>query len=278
MNRYFALGGDQDGRINEVLGLDTVKYLIGGAYTHTEADVKQTTDALSQYQATLARTVKLILVRGEKALPTASTIERLLTNEQSFKARLAYDAQNLYVQYNVVSAAELTNAMPDPQTIFKGGNLLDIQLATDLAADPKRKAPAPGDVRLLVTRRDGKPYAVIFRPKVQGFTGTPMVLTSPTGQESFDAIEVTNAVQLAYSKQDGAFSALVTIPLTVLGWTPQPGSRIRLDLGYIFGNSTGVKATGRLYWNNTGFAAGVLNDIPTESRLVPGEWGEAEVE
>lgn len=191
---------------------------------------------------------------------------------------MAYDAENLYVQYDIVSPTELTNAMADPQTIFKGGNLLDIQLATDTAADPKRKTPAPGDVRLLVTRRDGKPFAVIYRPKVKGFQGTPIVLSSPTGQESFDAIEVTNAVQLDYRKQEGAFTATVTIPLAVLGWTPQPGSSVRLDLGYIFGNSTGMKATGRLYWSNTGFAAGILNDIPTESRLVPGEWGEAVVE
>ena len=64
----------------------------------------------------------------------------------------------------------------------------------------------------------------------------------------------------------------------MLGWTPQLGTKVRLDLGYIFGNTTGTKATGRLYWTNTGFAAGVLNDIPTESRLVPNEWGTATVE
>jgi DNA-binding beta-propeller fold protein YncE len=278
MNRYFALGGDQDGRISEVFGLETVKYLAGGTYTHTEADVKATTDALTQYQAALARTMRLVIVRGAKALPTAPVVERVLTNDQSFKARMAYDAQNLYVHYDVVSAAELNNAMTDPQTIFKGGNLLDIQLAADTSADPKRQTPVPGDLRLLVTRQNGKPYAVIFRPKVKGFTGVPTVLTSPTGKESFDAIEVTQAVQLAYRKQDGAFSATLTIPLATLGWTPQPGAKVRLDLGYIFGNTTGTKAMGRLYWTNTGFAAGVLNDIPTESRLVPGEWGEAEVE
>ena len=67
-------------------------------------------------------------------------------------------------------------------------------------------------------------------------------------------------------------------PTRYSGWTPQPGSKVRLDLGYIFGNNTGTKATGRVYWTNAGFDAGVLNDIPTESRLTPHEWGEAEVE
>jgi hypothetical protein len=39
----------------------------------------------------------------------------------------------------------LTNAIPDPQMIFKGGNLLDIQIGTDPAADPQRTTPAPGE-------------------------------------------------------------------------------------------------------------------------------------
>jgi len=278
MNRYFALGGDQDGRINEVLGLDTVAYLSGGVYTHTDTDVLRTTEALTHYQAALARTVKMVIVRGEHELSVAPVISRVLNADQSFKARMAYDAQNLYVQYDVVSPAELTNAMPDPQTIFKGGNLLDLQLATDPTADARRTTPAPGDLRLLVTRRDGKPYAVFFRPKVHGFQGTPTILTSPTGQEAFDAIEVTDSVQLAYHHDAGTFSATLTIPLATLGWSPQPGTKVRMDLGYIFGNVTGLKATGRLYWTNTGFAAGILNDIPTESRLTPGEWGDVEVE
>jgi len=278
MNRYFALGGDVDGRINEVFGLDTVKLLPGGTYVHSEADVKQAIDALTQYQAALARAVRLVIVRGTSALSTAPTVERLLTENQSFKARLAYDENNLYAQYEVVGPTELTSAMTDPKTIFKGGNLLDIQFATDPSADPSRKTPAPGDVRLLVTRRDGKPYAVVFRPKVKGFSGTPTVLTSPTGKESFDAIEVSDAVQLDYRKSAVGFAATVTVPFAVLGWTPLPGSQVRLDLGYIFGNTTGTKATGRLYWTNNGFAAGVLNDIPTESRLEPKEWGTATVE
>ncbi len=38
--------------------------------------------------------------------------------------------------------------------------------ATDPDADPKRKKPAPDDLGILVTRQDGKPFAVVYRPKV----------------------------------------------------------------------------------------------------------------
>jgi len=135
-------------------------------------------------------------------------------------------------------------------------------------------------MRLLVTRQEGKPTAVIFRPKVKGFTGTPIVLKSPTGQESFDVIEKLDAVQLDYRPRPGGFTAVVTIPLTVLGWTPKPGQVVRMDLGYIFGsNAVGSnRAALRAYWSNNSFSANIVDDIPNESRLEPAEWGEAVVE
>ena len=78
--------------------------------------------------------------------------------------------------------------------LFRGGNVLDIQIATDTAADAKRKKPAAGDMRLLVTRKAGKPFAVLYRPRVKGFAGKPIVLTSPTGSEAFDSIEVVESM------------------------------------------------------------------------------------
>lgn len=278
MNRYFALGGDQDGRISEVSGLETVKLLGGGTYKHSEAAVQQTVAAWRDHEARLAKAKKVTIVRGRQALATAPSAGKILTPGQSFTARLAYDADNLYVRYDVAAPAPLVNAAADPQTIFKGGNLLDLQLAADPAADPARTSPALGDVRVLITRRDGKPFAVIYRPKVKGFAGTRIVLTSPTGKEEFDAIETTEKIKLDLAPASEGFTATVTIPLSELGWRPKPGGRVRLDVGYVFGNDTGVKATGRAYWANDGFAAGVLNDIPNESRLVPKEWGEVEVE
>src|SRR5262249_52355909 len=135
-----------------------------------------------------------------------------------------------------------------------------------------------GDVRLLVTRQQGKPLAVIYRPRVMGFQRQPIVLTSPTGQETFDAIEVSDKVKLEYRKTPAGFSALVTIPLAVLDWTPQPNSAVRLDLGYLFGNATGNQCALRAYWSNASPTAGIIGDVPSESRLEPAQWGTATVE
>jgi len=278
MNRYFALAGDQDGRITEVLGLDTVKRLPGGTLTITEADAKRVADAQATYKAGAKRQV-LALVRGREALEAARPVSKSISGTQAFEARAAYDDKNLYVMFNVTSPAPLVSGMADPQLVFKGGNVLDIQLAADPTADhPARKAPVPGDVRILVSQRNGKPVAVAYRPKVQGFKGQPIVFR--TGNvESFDSIDVNDQISLEYKQLTiGTFQATAIIPLSVAGLQPRPGTRIRMDVGCIYGNNEGTKAMARSYWTNNGFSANVLNDVPNESKLEPAMWGEAEVQ
>jgi hypothetical protein len=234
--------------------------------------------AQAEYAGLKARAQRLSIARGRAALGVAPGVIKVVDGKRGFTARAAYDAQDLYVSYEVESPFELVNSIPDPHILFKGGNLLDIQLAADPDADPKRTRPAPGDVRLLVTRQQGKTLAVLYRPRVKGFTGQPVVLKSPTGQEAFDAIEVSDQVRLEYRKTSAGFSAVLAIPLAVLGWAPRPGSLVRLDLGYLFGNATGNQCAQRAYWSNTSPTAGIIGDVPSESRLEPGQWGTATVE
>ncbi len=278
MNRYFLLAGDQDGRVTEILGLDTLKRLPGGVYVHSQADMAQVAKAQADCERARAMSQRLDIVRGKAALAAAKPITRPVDDRRSFTARGAYDAKNLYLSFDVSSPAELTNEISDPRLVFKGGNCLDIQLAADATADPARKTPAPGDLRILVTRHGGKPLAVIYRPRVKGFTGQPIVLSSPTGQESFDAIEPADQIVLEYAKRPGGFTAVATVPLELIGWLPKPGQTLRIDLGYLFGNATGSQVSMRAYWANNSFSANVTNDVPNESRLEPHHWGMATVE
>jgi len=278
MDRYFLLAGDQDGRVTEILGLDTIKRLKGGTLTFTEKDANKAAKALAAYEAQKAKAQRLTIVRGRASLDLARGVRKTVDDQRAFRAKTAYDAKNLYVSFDVDSPHELVNAVPEPRIIFKGGNLLDIQIAADPEADPKRKKPAPGDVRVLVTRQKGKPVAVVFRPKVKGFQGKAIVLKSPTGEESFDVIEPTDRIKLDYRKRTGGFKAVAAIPLRLIGWKPKPGTTVKIDLGYIFGNKTGTSAALRAYWSNNSFTANVVGDIPHESRLEPREWGTATVE
>jgi hypothetical protein len=190
----------------------------------------------------------------------------------------------------VRSPCPLVNAVEDLTLLFKGGNLLDVQLATNPGADPDREAPAPGDLRLLVSRRpDGSPVAVLLRPRVAGHGGERITLQSPTGEESFDAITAVPEVSVEVGPllvQEGkrkrpvedGFVATARVPLAALGWEPTSGQTLRADVGYIFGNATGNDAAVRAYWHNRSFTANVVDDIPHESRLQPQHWGTAVVE
>jgi hypothetical protein len=263
--------------VTEVLGLDTLQHF-QGTHTVTPNDAEQVQKAQAEYARLKTQVQRLSILRGRSALEVASGVTKVVDGKRGFTVRAAYDAQNLYVSYEVESPFQLVNSVTDPHMLFKGGNLLDIQLATDPQADPKRTQPVPGDVRLLVTRQQGKPVAVMYRPKVKGFKGEPVVLKSPTGQESFDAIEVTDKVRLEYQKTPAGFDSVVTIPLSLLGWTPQPSSTVRLDVGYLFGNATGNQCAQRSYWANSSPTAAIIGDVPTESRLEPRQWGTATVE
>jgi hypothetical protein len=277
--RWFLLGGDQDGRVLEVFGLNSVRRF-AGTLTITPEQVKAAEAALAEWSARKAGAQSLVLARcaGKPVWLDIRGVKVDVDATRAFTAKAAYDTESLMVRYEVRSPHELVNSAPDLQMPFKGGNCIDLQIATDPNADPKRDTPAPGDVRLLVTRRESKPFAVVYRPKVEGFKGQPIVFTSPTGSESFDRIEVWDDVKLDYEKTEGGFTAVVSLPLARLGLTPRPGTVQRMDVGYIFGNETGNTTATRAYWSNRSFSSGVTQDIPNESRLEPARWGQASVE
>jgi len=276
--RYILIHGGQDSRVWEVLNLDTIKDLPGGVYHHSQGHVAQAKAAQEAYAAALEDAQRLTIVRGRAALDVAEPVEKTLEGGRGFAVRLAYDADNLYVRYDVTAKEPLANAISDPQIIFRGGNLLDLQLATDPAADAKRTKPAAGDVRLLITHQKNQPMAVLYCPKIAGFKGEPIVLSSPTGTESFDAIEVISDLKLEYRKTNTGFNAIATVPLQRLGLKLSPGQKVMFDAGYIFGNGEGTRAALRTYLKNNSFTANVVDDIPHESRLEPAEWGTAMVE
>ncbi len=175
------------------------------------------------------------------------------------KFALAYDDQALY----------LAGEVRDPSPMMN---------RNDPAANPGRQTPAPGDVRLLVTRQDKKPVAILYQPKIADFAGEPIVLTSPTGQESFDRITVLDSIGLTDENTATGFLATVAIPQSAIGLKLAPGQTIKLDLGYVFGNREGSRTAVRAYLFNRSFAANVVDDIPHETRLEPAQWGQATVE
>jgi hypothetical protein len=276
--RYFNIGAGGDVRVWEILGLDGITDLPGGVYVHTEEMVARARKAKREYEAALNAEKNIQIVAGGlAALADAPAVKRELENGRGFSVRLSHDTDNLYLRYAVVSPFGLENGISDKNILYRGGNCLDLQLAADPKADANREKPAPGDLRLLVTRQNGNPVAVLFQPKLKDFKGKPIVLTSPTGTESFDSIAEVKEVKLDYEKTATGFDATLTIPLRLLGLTLVKGQELKMDLGYVFGNRGGTRTATRAYLCNDSFTANVVDDIPHESRLEPAHWGGAVV-
>ncbi len=264
--RYFIIGGGQDARVWEVIGLETIKDLTGGTYEHTPEMVAKAEQAIREYKMAVNAASQIVI---GKDIASAKTVEKELDTGAFFRIKVARDERHLLVDYEVKSDIMLVNSVPDPKLIFKGGNCLDIQL------ENSRGEP----VRALITMRNGKPFAALYFPKVKDFQGEPTVFNSPTGKESFDQIIFLENLAVTCEKTDFGFHARAAIPLQALRLELNSGQKLKMDMGYIFGNAQGAgKAMRRAYLFNNSFSANVVDDIPNESRLEPKEWGEAVVD
>ncbi len=175
----------------------------------------------------------------------------------------------LYVAYRTGDQRLLRNSGEVPQALFTTGGGLDLMLAADPQADPQRKQPVEGDLRLFVTQVAGKTRAVLYRAVVPGSTD-PIPFSSPARTITFDRVEdVSDQVELAGA--GGNYE--ISVPLELLGVQPQPGQQLQADLGVLRGD--GFQTTHRVYWSNK--ATGLTSDVPSEAMLTPALWGRWEL-
>lgn len=176
-------------------------------------------------------------------------------------------AGKLFAAWKTGMPEILTNSGEMPIAPFKTGGTLELMMAANPEADPKRKEPVAGDMRLTVTRVKGKTLAMLYRP-VAPESRTPKVpFSSPWRTIRFDRVDdVSDQVQLA---DDGKGNYEISIPLDVIGLKPQPGMRIQGDIGILRGN--GSVTIARTYWSNK--ATGIVSDVPSEAELMPAFWG-----
>lgn len=274
--RFFVLGGDQDGRITQVTGLDSIEPLPGGSYQVDES--MASTAASNAARGGEGRSGPPIahLAASASRIEEATAMRATLDGWRSIEARLAHDPAGLRVRAVVHSPHPFVNASADAQLAFKGGNTLDLQWGPLVGDAVDRDAPGVGDRRLLISRFDGRPRAVLFVPRDGGESEPAIVLRSPTGVERFARIDdVSSRVSVEVGPApDGAagFTVEALIPWDVLGFETFSTPR-RFDVGYIFGNAQGTQAADRAYWSNRSLTARITNDVPHESRLEPARWG-----
>jgi Protein of unknown function (DUF4038)/Putative collagen-binding domain of a collagenase len=183
------------------------------------------------------------------------------------KAAVILADERLYAAFRTGDADALANAGGDYRYFFKTGGALDIMIGTDPGAPRGRQAPVAGDIRLLVTRAQGRTRAVLSRPVApQVRELREMIYQSPVGNVKFDEVsDVSDRVSLAGFDGDFEFS----MPLEILRLRSGEATELLGDLGLLRGD--GAQTTMRTYWNN--LDTNLVSDIPSEARLQPGRWG-----
>jgi hypothetical protein len=150
--------------------------------------------------------------------------------------QLAFQVSRVCLSWDALNAADA-----DPARLLTDATAVEIALATDPAADPARTQPAAGDLRVLISMRDGKPLAVLYRG-VDPQSQAPLEFTSAWGKTVIgSATDISADVQAGQS----ANAYEVAIPLSVLGIEPRPGTSLRADFGIVQRPYRVLDATGR---------------------------------
>lgn len=189
--------------------------------------------------------------------------------------RMAWTGTDLVMAWEVRDATPLLNRGERPAFLFKTGDSVNLHIATDPDADPERMAPARGDLRLLITRREEKILGVLYRYRVPGMSKDEATFfSSPWRTVRVDEVKVLRDLRSGWRKTRKGYVLEVAVPLEVLGLRPEPGLRVGVDFGILLGDETGRDTRERLYWSNP--ATTLISDIPSEIKITPALWGTVE--
>jgi outer membrane protein assembly factor BamB len=280
---YILQAGSSGYRIYTLSGLDQVKRSSGRIAVSADMLAAAQRQQAKTYQkqsekrlATVPGVTSAFRIDGRidewRQLPTVAKWQR---GSSAISVKAAHDQQTLYLLYQVQDSSPWRNNGTDWTQFFKTGDSLDLQIGTDSGADPKRKQPVPGDVRLLMapsSQTASGCVAVLYRHRLTEPSSTnPVTFSSPWRAETVADVKRLNAVTMAVEKGDVWYRLEIAIPVAELGLKRLSGHTFRADFGVIFGDSAGRVNLTRSYWANQ--ETGLVNDVPGEIMLHPDRWG-----
>lgn len=190
-----------------------------------------------------------------------------------WKARLAYDADNLYVGGAGIEASPLVNNSPDRTKLFQHGDALDLHLGLDPAAPATRSEAVVGDIRLVFTAVGDEPVCMLYRYQSTSASKEPTVFRSSVGEITIDEIRSLDAAKVAFRRGPQHWTIEAAVPWSALGVKAPTGEVVlRGDVGAIESDPQGVATVARHYWANRSQV--ILSDLPSEARIHPALWGE----
>jgi hypothetical protein len=269
------------GMILRITGLESIKRFTGGTLTvDAAAIVNADVDNSARARVTTAPK-RYAVQRLEKPFTVDATPEKwakvpalaIVRDGQPDRAtaKLAYDAQNLYLLVEVTDASPWRNEGKDSSRLFKTGDAVDLQLSVTPDGKPHRD-PQAGDLRIVFSQLAGKPVAVLMAP-VDPTAPKALAKSYTTGwTKKFDRVEVLADAQVAVKVGDGRYWLEASVPLATLKLAPKAGGLFRGDVGFISSDAAGMLNTARTYWANP--STNLVNDLPLEAWLTPDSWGE----
>lgn len=290
---YFS-GGDADTRIWELTGLDTLRRhsveveVTEAMYAQSKKNAEQAASAQAFKLGKKACYVRRL--RGARAdgqyheWGAAQALTIHMDEERAASAQLGYDDQNLYIRFQVTDESPLKNTPTDYKLLFKTGDAVELQISPDLNTRTVRgqnqQDPKVGDTRLIMTRKPGgSMVATVLRPR----TGEPQkphrhTYESVVWKETFDEVREVNDLPMHASVEADRYVVEAAVPWALLGIKPETGLKLAGDVGVIYGDKGGTRNAIRYMWNDKSPEVSINNDIPSEVRMHPNDWGQLVLE
>ena len=190
-------------------------------------------------------------------------------------AQIGYDATNLYARIHVVDDTPLQNGADDLGAVFKGGDVVGI----DLGPSGDRTKPGPGDIRLLAAMVHGKPRLLGMKVVSQQAKEPFTYFTPASGNKAFDFVgDVPGGTAALTPDADGkGYTALLTGPKSFLEIPVTAGAGLKGDVEVLLSGigQRGLQAVSRNWLYSGGHVeTTMVDDIPTEAWLYPQYWGD----
>lgn len=266
-------------------GLDTVKRFTA-AVTVTVEDARKAEERLRERNASAKQAAAVAIELRREAVTVdgrldewagiAATPVGPAEGAPRAQVMLRSDGRTLYAAWTVTKTGGYRNAGEDPARLFLSGDAVDLHLCTDAAPVAGRTEPGASDCRIVLGRCGTDGVAVVYRVKARG-PAKPLAFSSPNRQVAFEQVERLAGARVAVADVDGGYVVEAALPVQALFDDPEAlwqGRRILGDVGVIVADATGRRVV-RMYRFNQ--AAHIVNDVPSEAVLLPGQWGALEV-
>ena len=99
------------------------------------------------------------------------------------------------------------------------------------------------------------------------------VETKSSGKDTLDDVVEWNDLPMHAAVSKDGYEVEVAIPWSELGVEPAAGLALAGDVGVIYGNEGGTKNAIRYLWSDKSPEVSINNDIPSEIRIHPNQWG-----